>query len=413
MKTIATILILAAMLTGLFACQKDKTTPDLPPTNIELSQKARELITHSNDFGVELFTQTAQSADENMMLSPLSASVALTMLLNGSEGVTFEQIRGMLGYPDNFTIQEINEAYNSLLAQLLAADNKVQLSIANAIFYRQDLVVKNPFIQAMSDDFDAQVQSLDFGSPAALNTINKWASDNTNGKIPEVLDEIKADAVMFLMNALYFKGDWTSEFDKSKTTKKPFHLDDGSTIEASTMLHEKLGANYYTGQDFTALELPYGRRNFSMIIMLPTNGLSNFYQSFTPSVWDEMTTALSNASEWTGFIVSMPKFSFDYETLLNDQLQALGMLDAFSPALADLSGISDANIFVDFVKQNTFVDVNEKGTEAAAVTTVGVNVTSIGPTLPPMFIVDKPFAFAIRERTTNTLLFIGSVVDPR
>lgn len=409
MKTIVAILILAAMLTGLYACQKDKTKPELPPTEIKLSLKAQQLIVNSNGFGVELFTRTAQAENENVMLSPLSASVALTMLLNGSDGETFNQIRDMLGYPPDFTIAEINEAYNSLVTQLLAADSKVQLNIANAIFYRQDFVVKNPFLETMNNSFDAEIQSLDFSLPAALNTINKWASDNTNGKIPEVLDEISMDMVMFLMNALYFKGDWTNKFDKSKTTNKPFQLDDGSAIEVSTMIHDELGAISYSNENFTALELPYGRRNFSMIIMLPENGLDNFYEDFTPEVWTGMTSALDNTTEWRNFMVSLPKFSFEYDTLLNDQLQAMGMLDAFDDILADLSGISDANICVDFVKQNTFVDVNEEGTEAAAVTTIGIRELSMGP----MFVVDKPFAFAIRERTTNTLLFIGSVVDPR
>jgi serpin B len=409
MKTIARFILLITVLTGLHACQKDKTKPEIPPTKIELTLKAAEIIAYSNDFGIELFTQTAQSADENMMLSPLSASVALTMLLNGSDGETFNQIRDMLGYPANLTIAEINETYNSLITQLLAADNKVQLSIANAIFYRQGFVVKNPFLETMSNSFDAEVTSLDFSLPTALNTINNWASDNTNGKIPEVLDEISVDMVMFLMNALYFKGDWTNKFDKSKTTNKPFQLDDGSSIEVSTMIHDELGAISYSNENFTALELPYGRRNFSMIIMLPENGLENFYENFTPEAWRDMTSALDNVTEWINFMVSLPKFSFEYDTLLNDQLKALGMLDAFDDVHADLSGISDANICVDFVQQNTFIDVNEEGTEAAAVTTIGIRETS----MPPMFIVDKPFAFAIRERTTNTLLFIGSVVDPR
>jgi len=409
MKTIIRFIILTAILTGLHACEKDKTKPDLPPAKIELSLKAAEIIAHSNDFGVELFTQTAQASNENLMLSPLSASVALTMLLNGSEAETFYQIRDMLGYPADFTIAEINEAYKSLVNQLLVADKKVQLNLANAVFYRLDFLVKDPFIQVLNTNFDAQVQSLDFSAPSALTTINKWASDNTNGKIPKVMDNIRADAVMFLMNALYFKGNWTNQFDKSKTTNSPFTLDDGSTVEVSTMHHDKMGAIYYEGQNFTALELPYGRRNFSMIIMLPANSLGSFYENFTPEVWREMTSALNNSSEWTNFVVRLPKFSFEYETLLNDQLQALGMLDAFDPSLANLSGISDANICVDFVKQNTFVDVNEEGTEAAAVTTIGIIETS----LPPMFVVNKPFAFAIRERTTNTLLFIGGVVDPR
>jgi serine protease inhibitor len=409
MKSMLTLLALALVLSSFYACDKDKTKPELPPTTIELSLKAKSLIVNSNGFGVELFTQTAQGSGDNMMLSPLSASVALTMLLNGSDSATFSQIRDMLGYSNELDISEINEAYKSLVSQLLTADNKVKLSIANAVFHRQDFVVKSPFTEALSKDFSAQVQSLDFASSQALNTINNWASDNTNGKIPKVIDNIRDDAVMFLMNALYFKGDWTKQFDKSKTSKSPFYLDDGTTIEVNSMNHDKLGAMFYEGQDFTALEIPYGRRNFSMIVMLPDNGLNNFYQNFTPQVWNEMTTALNSTPEWSDFVVSLPKFRFEYETILNDQLQALGMIDAFNPNLADFSGISDTPIHVDFVKQNTFVDVNEEGTEAAAVTTIGMVETS----MPPMFVADKPFAFAIRERTTNTLLFIGSVTDPR
>ncbi len=412
MKALIRILIVTMLFTGSNACEKDKTQPDLIPAEIELPAKAGDILSGSNSFGIELFTKTAQSENKNMMLSPLSASIALTMLLNGSNADTYNQIRDMLGYPQELEIHEINEIYISLVTQLLTADNRVELSIANAAFYRQDFKVKNAFIQTLSNDFGALVQSLDFSSPSALNSINKWASDNTKGKIPEVLESIDPAHVLFLMNALYFKGDWTVQFDKSNTADLPFYLDDGSAIQVSAMRSDKLGAAYFKGDYFQALELPYGRANFSMIVMLPDNGLNSFIQNLTPIVWNEMTDALSSAAGWTKFSVTMPKFSFDYEKTLNSQLKMLGMTDAFSESLADLSGISDARIYVDFVKQNTFIDVNEEGTEAAAVTTVGVSLTSVGDETP-VFVVDRPFAFAIRERTTNTLLFIGSVTDPR
>jgi serpin B len=156
------------------------------------------------------------------------------------------------------------------------------------------------------------------------------------------------------------------------------------------------------------LELPYGRQNFSMVIIEPWMALSDFLDNFNGQLWDEITVKLDSITDISATDVVMPRFRFDYENVLNDQLKSLGMINAFEPYLADLSGISDASIFVSFVKQNTFVEVNEQGTEAAAVTTTGIELTSIKPTLT----VNKPFIFAIRERTSNTLLFIGKVMQP-
>ncbi|MDO8899447.1 MAG: serpin family protein, partial [Bacteroidales bacterium] len=223
-----------------------------------------------------------------------------------------------------------------------------------------------------------------------------------------VIDEISSETVMFLMNALYFKGEWTQQFDAANTSLRPFNLEDGSTIQVPTMNEEKVGALKYNGSDYIALEMPYGRKNFSMVLILPNNNLSDFYQSFGVNTWNEITSTFDQMTSWNETMVQLPKFKFDYEKKLNDQLIEMGMVDAFSPMAADLSGISDADIFVSFVKQNTFVEVNEEGTEAAAVTTIGIDLTSAGPS----FVVDKPFIFAIRERTTNTLLFIGGVTNP-
>jgi len=407
------ILVLAGVAVAAFAgsCSKnDNSEPDLTPKNITLTAMAPQAIESSNEFGIELLTKVADSENKNLMLSPLSASTALTMLLNGCGGDTYSQLQGALKYPAGMTIGDINEAYKSLVDQLLNADPKVKLALANAIFYRTGFVVKDPFLNVMNNDYKAYIKGLDFSAPSALTTINKWASDNTNGKIPEVLQEISDQAVMFIMNALYFNGDWSYQFDKSLTQKRPFYPDGSGAVNVSTMNGE-VGSKIVNGNGFKAIELPYGRTNFPMIVIVPEGTLNTFYPSFTPESWNQLTSDLDEMADFDKLTVIMPKFKFDYEKYLNDQLQSMGMVDAFNPYKANLSGISDQSIYVDFVKQNTFVEVDEEGTEAAAVTTIGIKLTSM-PSQPDQFIIDKSFIFAIRERTTNTLLFIGQVINP-
>ena len=398
-------LFMGAITLMMASCSKDSGNESREPVNIPLTEKATQVITAGNDFGLGLFNHVAQDETGNFMLSPLSASTALTMLLNGSGSNTWQQIGQMLGY-GNLTQQEINEVYRSLVEQLLTVDPEVKLSLANAIWYRMDFAVKPPFLTTMGTDFDSHTEALDFRSQSALNTINQWASDNTHGKIETVLQEISPDAVMFLMNALYFKGNWTYTFDKSKTQSGPFFLADGNTVQADFMTGE-IPFRIFSGNDYQVFELPYGRQNFVMDIILPSGELSSFLAGFDLETWNLITQGLETAQPYKASI-TLPKFTFSYEKYLNDQLQAMGMTDAFNPALADLSGISDQNIFVSFVKQNTFVDVNEEGTEAAAVTTIGIELTS----MPPSYVIDEPFVFAIREKSTNTLLFIGVVQNP-
>lgn len=390
------------------SCQKNGPNLDLQPVKIDLPLKASQVIAGSNEFGIGLFTRIARQEEGNLMISPLSASINLTMLLNGCNNITFDEIKQMLGYPAEMSIQEINDSYLSLIGQLIQADEKVKLHIANAMFYRNGFLVKDPFVSTLSEQFSAQVEGLDFGSESAINTINQWAADNTNDRINKVIDQISDETVMFLMNALYFKGDWTKKFDKAFTTSKDFRLDNNQLIQVPSMFEEKMKALYYGHQDFEALEIPYGRKNFSMILLLPSGTLNELYTELDPSTWETITNAFDGAGDWNEVMVTLPKFKFDYEKYMNNELRDMGMVDAFDPQLADLSNISDADLVVSFVKQNTFVEVNEEGTEAAAVTTTGIDAVSMGP----IFTVDKPFVFAIRERTTNTLLFIGSVSNP-
>ena len=406
-KNIRIILSGLAILLLAVCCSKvNEEEPNLTPKNITLTAVAPVAIQSSNEFGIELFTRVAESENKNLMLSPLSASTALTMLLNGCGGDTYSQLQGTLKYPAEMSISEINEAYKSLVGQLLTVDPRVQLAFANAIFYRNGFNVKPPFLATMNDDYKATVKALDFATPTALTTINKWASDNTKGKIPEVLSEIPGDAVMFIMNALYFNGDWSYQFDKSMTQELPFHPDGGSATDVPTM-KGKVGAKFARDEGFRAIEMPYGQTNFTMVVIVPDETLSAFYPSFTYQVWDKLCSDLDELQEFGKITVTMPKFKFSYEKYLNNQLMSMGMIDAFSSSDADLSGISDSEIWVDYVQQNTFVEVDEEGTETAAVTTIDVGVTS-----PLPFNIYKSFIFAIRERTTNTLLFIGQVVNP-
>lgn len=402
------ILIITLMISGAFSgCKKEQTGPDLNPKVIELSAGASEVISSSNQFGIELFTRTATGESGNLMLSPLSASAALTMALNGAGGQTFDQIRQMLGYPSNMSIAEINRAYRSLVSQLLVADPKVKLTLANAMFYRLGFPVKPPFTNSMLTDFAAHVEGLNFDLPAAVNTINNWASEKTNGRIPKVIDQINAETVMFLMNALYFKGDWTYQFNAAETRNRTFYLDGGGIINVPTM-SESLNVKTFSGSNFRAIELPYGRKNFSMVVIVPNETLSKFYPTFTPEIWGTITAGLDARINPVRTVVTLPKFEFKFEKTLNDQLKSMGMTDAFVPRVANFTNMTDWEVFVSFVKQNSFVKVDETGTEAAAVTTIGIGVVS----MPPSFDANKPFIFAIRERTTNTLLFIGSVANP-
>lgn len=387
------------------SCSKEPAGPKQPKA-IALTEKSHEVIRCSNDFGINLFKTVASEETQNLMLSPLSASTALTMLLNGCHSQTFEQIRDMLGY-EGLTQEEINESYNSLIGQLLTIDPEIQLSLANSVWYRQDFYVKPGFLGTMDSSFQAEMGALDFSLPSALETINNWAKDNTNGKIPKVLNEIDPNMVMFLMNALYFKGNWTYQFKEDETIDQPFYSTDGSAVDVK-MMRNLVPARMYGGNGATSVELPYGQQNFAMIIVLPDEPLNEFMNGLTAEDWASITAGLDSFADPTDMEIIVPKFKFEYEKYLNDQLKALGMTDAFDPFLADLSGISDADLVVDFVKQNTFIDVNEEGTEAAAVTTIGIKDVS----MPPSFIANKPFIFAIRERLTNTLLFIGKVEQP-
>lgn len=346
----------------------------------------------------------AEKADKNYFVSPLSLHVALGMLANGADGKTKDElIKGLRVSSDLATT---NGIYKDLIDNLPNSDPKVTNTIANSVWYRNTFSVEKSFLDILKASFNAQAYAEDFNNTATVSKINNWASDNTNGKIKKVIEQIEPSQVMFLMNALYFKGDWKIPFKVENTRDENFAGTTGTKSVKMMSMQEKVKYANRTG--YQALELAYGSGNYVMTILLPDEktSVSNVINTMSGTEWKSLNTALAEQK----VIVGLPKFTVEYETNLNKVLENMGMPTMFSD-FADLSKISPpaGKIKVGFVKQNTFVAVDEKGTEAAAVTTIGIELTS-APILPE-FICNRPFAFFISEKQSNTILFAGKIVN--
>jgi len=405
-----TTVVSAALLACGDPAAPDGTPPEIDALPRQLTAVESEMIAAANSFGTNLLKEVNKSfGGENVFLSPLSASMALGMAMNGAEGTTFEEMRSSLGFGPR-SYQELNSSYKSLIALLRELDPKVEFRIANAVYYDladMGTAVEPTFLSESREYFDAEVKGLDFRRAEAVDTVNDWASRNTNGKIPRVLDTIEAQIVMLLMNAIYFKGDWRAAFKTTQTVDDVFHAPGGDITVR--MMNRKGGFRQGRLANATVAELPYGGDAFVMTILLPDEGMN----------LDTFVTGLS-AGTWTGTLgelrdsdvdLALPKFRLAWEDMLNDELKALGMRQAFVPDGARFTRISRSmgeHLYIDFVKQKAFVDVNEVGTEAAAVTVVGIGVTSA----PMPVRIDRPFVFAIRERLSGTVLFLGKIVKP-
>lgn len=406
------LILLTASLTAT-ACSVSPTRAPVtePPRSITAEESA--LIESDNLFGLKLFSAVSEEeGDKNIFLSPLSIAMALGMTLNGADGDTYDAMRETLELT-GLTEEEINRSYRSLIDLLTAMDPKVIFQIANSIWYRDTFPIDSVFVSLNSEYFDAEVEGLDFSAPGAAGIINAWVDEKTNGRIEEIVDDpIEAMTVMFLINAIYFKGDWTYQFDLEDTQDAPFTLSDGSTKQVPTMYLSDISFPYYNGESYQAVDLAYGDSLFSMTIILPDpdTDLDSLIESLNRAEWEEIIGLLSPVE--LDFL-RMPKFTLEYEIKLNDVLTALGMGIAFDQALADFSRMYSGeliigNLFISSVKHKSFIEVNEEGTEAAAVTSVEVGLTSVGQYMA----VDRPFLFAIRDRHSGTILFIGKIVDP-
>ena len=368
-----------------------------------LSASETEVIGASNRFAFGLLAQ-ANRPNENLFLSPLSASMALGMTMNGAAGETWNQMRGVLGF-GGLSEEEINAAYASLLELLVGLDPSVETAIGNSVWTRQGFPVHADFLAAVRESFGAEVAEIDFASPTASGRINGWVRSATNGRIEDIVPAvIPANVVMYLINAIYFKAPWTFRFEPSDTRDAPFHLDDGSTRTVPLMSLRR-DLPYLENDRFQAVDLPYGGAAFSMTIVLPQPGLSvdSLLASLDAAAWQDMAGGFRERD----IEVFLPRFRMAYERTLNDDLAALGMVDAFDHR-ADLSRLSPVGgLWISSVRQKSWVEVNEEGTEAAAAT-----VVTVVESAPPGIRADRPFLFFIRERLSGTILFAGKLASP-
>ncbi|HEU4746924.1 MAG TPA: serpin family protein [Gemmatimonadaceae bacterium] len=402
MKLLGSI-TLAVALSG--AACTNSTAPVTPITALprDLTASENKIITASNDFAFDLFrVGNTDQHKANVFISPLSASMALGMTSNGANGATYEEMRAGLRL-GAATRPEINEAYKSLITLLRGLDPGTDFRIANSIWYERSFPFHAAFLDESKLYYDARVEALDFKSSSAVSTVNSWVSEQTNTRIPAILDVIREDERMFLINAIYFKGTWQKQFDKAQTVDAPFHAADGTTAMVPMMAREK-GVDYVSTPEYSAVDLPYGNSAFTMTVVMPHNtDIDIFAESFDQTKW----AALVGSLQPNSIQVYLPRFRMEWKRKLNDDLMQLGMRLPFSPGSADFTRMSPAglDLFITQVLQKTYVDVDEAGTEAAAATVVGIGVVS----MPPSFRADRPFLVVIRERFSGTILFLGKV----
>ncbi len=406
------LLLLAAGACGLVTGPDEGPPAEITELPRDLSPAEQELIDASNGFGLELLRRLHTSREEgedNVFVSPLSASMSLGMAMNGAEGETFDQMRATLAL-GNLDLAGANEAYGRLTDLLLSLDPSVNFRLANAAWLREGFPIRPAYRDRVREAFDARVENVDFEDPAAAETINTWVEEETGGRITDfVRTGMIEDLVALLANTVYFEGSWTERFDPGDTRREDFHRPDGSTVTVPLM-RQTLDARLFQDRRLLAVDLPYGGRAFSMTVVVPgpDRTLAETVAELDRERWKEVVEGLSERE----VRVVMPRFELVYERLLNETLKAMGMPRAFDRERAEfgrmVEGARPGDFYIHWVKQTSFVRVDEEGTEAAAATGTGV-----GPVSGPQEVrVDRPFLFAIRERLSGTILFVGAVTDP-
>ncbi len=394
----------------LFQCSGNATAPE-EKIEMQINQTGSQILTANNQFGWKLFSRlVGQEEEQNVFISPLSISLALGMTLNGAAGETRQAMETTLEL-QGLSPTEINESYRQIINLLLKQDPKVILHIANSIWYRQQFKIKPEFIDLNKKYFQALVRGLDFSDPAAADIINKWVNEQTRGKITQIIDRLRAEDFMLLINAIYFKGIWTYQFNPKLTREKPFHLYDGSETTCQMMqLEQKLP--YLETADFQMVELPYGGQHFSAVVILPRP--EKKLPELLPN-WDaeQLQQWIQQLHPTQGTLL-LPKFELRYQKSLREVLSQLGMAVAFDRGRADFSAMYEGpeKLFLSDVLHKTYLKVDEEGTEAAAVTGVIVGITSVGHEKRFFMQVDRPFLFLIRDRNTGTILFLGQILQP-
>ncbi|NLX63799.1 MAG: serpin family protein [Clostridiaceae bacterium] len=399
MKKLLVLLAIISVLITSVACSSGNA--------YDVSSVSEYVVDGSSKFAFDMFkTLNSEDADKNVFISPLSISVALTMTYNGADGDTKEGMEKVLGFT-GIDKALVNQSYKNLISHLKNLDKDISLNIANSIWIREGELINKEFITRNEKNFNAEVSSLDFSDPKSVDTINKWIEKETKGKIEKMLTgPIDSSIIMYIINAIYFKGEWTEPFKPEMTSKANFYAYDGNTITVDMM--SRTGEYEYAKRNgYKAIRLPYGKNKTSMHVILPDEGvdINEFIENMTPEQWNIIKSSLKKTR---GVQLKLPKFKLEYGIKsLGSGLKALGMEKAFA-ANADFNGIRDG-VYINDVLHKAVIEVNEEGSEAAAATVV-VMATSAHVELIT-FIADRPFIFLITDDTTGTVLFMGKVLS--
>ena len=399
MKRVKTSIFYAAVFVICF-CSCNNSVDDNDTIGTPQKENLKNAIT---SFGFDLFKKVSD-ADENILFSPVSIHTALSMTMDGTDNNTLQQMKNVLAL-EGMNVADIDASYKEYINGLSSDKN---LTAANAIFSDPTRInVFEDFFKSVNGNFKAEKQELNFSDPNSVNTINKWAEDNTNGKIKKVLEFIEDYEVMFIINAIHFKADWSIGFLPDLTSKKDFYGLDGKVSQVDMMKADE-SRSYFQNEDYAAVDLPFSDSKYSMTFIMPLETTVNdFISKFNTEdlvLWH--SDLISNKLAPGRLQLNLPKFSIGTKQKLNDVLIDLGMSDAFNESEADLTKMGSSpfgKLFVSRVLHDAFIHVDEKGVEGAAVTTVGIGVTS----LPPTITFNKPFFFVLRENNSNMPVFIG------
>ena len=408
LRSSALYLLVLSGLTQSFACagtNEEETTP----------VSAKILVEGYNRFGIDLILrETALAAEDNLFVSPISVALCLGMAYNGAVGPTAEEMAGILG-ARSIELDRFNGANETLVGQLSDTGTGITLSIANSLWLREDFPFRKEFVKRNEKHFGAGVFELE-----TEKEINGWVEKRTEGMIPSIIDSVEPADIAILVNAIYFKGEWTVEFNKDLTEDKPFHSSKGEKTVPMMKRSGKLDC--HENELFQAVRLPYGKGTSdegtrgggtSMYVILPSaeNTLAGLTGKLTLETWNTWTGALSERDG----TIEMPRFRAEYFSRLNGSLSGMGMKEAFKRS-ADFSNLCECgpgDVFISDVYHKAVVEVNEKGTEAAAATAIRMKLTSAMPVEEPFhMVVDRPFLMAIVDDETGLILFMGVISDP-
>lgn len=397
------------------ACNDDVEEQSILPIMqpIELNATEKEMAAQQGDFAstlsLELCRQLGGEKTDNWLVSPFSLQCALGMLSNGANGETHDEILYTLGL-SQYSQEEVNVYFKKLIEGLHTVNSAITVKTSNSVWGNAGVPLKDDFQKMNIENYFAMVSQLDFSDPSAVDQINAWCNQTTEGLIPSILDEVNPTATVYLLNSLYFKARWESEFAPEKTQEGDFNTSSGKVVKADFMQAQRMAA-YVENEWFTSKSLSYQNDSYVMRLILPQPEISI----------DQVLQALSESDGnlWKNVILAdinlkMPRFTLENKMDLIPALQALGMKKAFTNE-ADFSSMSDIATYISLVQQATRLKVDEEGSEGAAVTVIEGYLSDLMRPLPEEevdFFLDRPFLFQIIESSTGTVLFMGQVGSP-